>query len=65
MRSTEDQPFVRSSFCSLGACVEVATLAEGGVALRDSRSPDLLLTFTEVEWLAFIDGVKAGEFDPQ
>jgi hypothetical protein len=41
-----------------GNCVEVAELA-GGVALRDSRSPDgPALVFTNATWDAFIRSAK-------
>lgn len=44
-------------------CVEVAKL-ENGVAMRHSKHPDLpMLVFTRAEWLAFLAGVKDGEFD--
>ncbi len=50
---------------SNGACVEVAALPDGATAVRDSKHPDgAVLTFTRSEWDAFLDGVKAGEFDP-
>ncbi len=56
--------FRRSSFCGGGDCVEVALLASGGVALRDSKEPVATgHTFTQDEWVSFIRGVKAGEFD--
>jgi Domain of unknown function (DUF397) len=42
--------------------VEVAALA-GEVAMRSSRSPDVLLTFTKTEWGEFLRGAKAGDFD--
>ncbi|MFE6719385.1 DUF397 domain-containing protein [Streptomyces albidoflavus] len=46
-----------------GNCVEVAATSEG-VAMRNSRFPgDPALLFTEAEMTAFLDGVKAGEFD--
>ncbi|WP_432924810.1 DUF397 domain-containing protein [Microbispora sp. CA-135349] len=36
----------------------------GGGGVRDSKDPDRpKLLFTPTEWLAFIGGVKAGEFD--
>jgi len=45
-------------------CVEIADLADGGRAVRDSKSPDDgFFRFTAGEWAAFISGVKAGEFD--
>ncbi|GAA2798477.1 DUF397 domain-containing protein [Saccharopolyspora taberi] len=47
-----------------GQCVEVGLAADGGRWLRDSkdrsRPPHY---FTAGEWMAFIAGVKAGEFD--
>jgi hypothetical protein len=47
-----------------GACVEVAVLRDGGLAVRDSKDPDgARLAFTVDEWAAFTVGVKAGEFD--
>jgi len=42
--------------------VEIAALADG-VAVRGSRIPDVVLTFTQAEWGAFLHGVKAGDFD--
>lgn len=47
-----------------GACVEVAPLPQGGKAVRDSKDPSgPVLTFTDVEWDAFADGMRKGEFD--
>ncbi|MDQ2875044.1 MAG: DUF397 domain-containing protein [Actinomycetota bacterium] len=46
-----------------GNCVEVAFLAGGGVALRNSRQPDgPALIFTTAEWDAFLGGARDGEF---
>ncbi|GHB58364.1 transcriptional regulator [Streptomyces cirratus] len=47
-----------------GNCVEVAALADGTVAMRNSRFPDgpaLIFTAGEIE--AFVDGAKRAEFD--
>jgi hypothetical protein len=47
-----------------GSCVEVADLANGEIAVRNSRYPSgpaLIYTPTEIE--AFLTGVKNGEFD--
>ena len=52
-----------STLCDLNGCVEVALL-DGKVAVRDAKdkaSPILL--FTASEWVAFVGGVRAGEFD--
>jgi Domain of unknown function (DUF397) len=49
---------------SNGNCVEVASMADGGVAVRDSKHPDgPVLRFTPGEWDAFVGGVRNGEFD--
>jgi hypothetical protein len=45
-------------------CVEVASMADGGVAVRDSKHPEgSVLCFTASEWDAFVAGVRNGEFD--
>jgi hypothetical protein len=48
--------------CANTECVEVAALA-GEVAVRSSRSPDVVVSFTQAEWRVFLRGVKAGDFD--
>lgn len=46
-----------------GGCVEVGMFT-GGVAVRDSKSScSPVLFFTDLEWEAFLEGVRAGEFD--
>jgi hypothetical protein len=40
-------------------------IADHAVAVRNSRQVDgPTLCFTTAEWLAFLRGVRAGEFDP-
>jgi Domain of unknown function (DUF397) len=47
-----------------GSCVEVGALADGQVALRNSRHPSgPALVYTRAEIAAFLAGAKAGEFD--
>jgi hypothetical protein len=47
-----------------GNCVETARLADGQVAVRNSRHPaGPALIFTEAEARAFLEGVKDGDFD--
>jgi hypothetical protein len=47
-----------------GNCVEVARLADGAVAVRNSRYPDgPALVYTGSEVAAFLAGVRNGEFD--
>jgi Domain of unknown function (DUF397) len=64
-RPNSELNWVKSSLSfSNGNCVEVASLAEGGVAVRNSRHPEgAVLAFTPDEWHAFIGGVHNGEFD--
>ena len=61
----------RASFCSAESstteqCVEVETSwAPGEIGVSDSKHPDgPVLVFSHDEWVAFVAGVKAGEFDP-
>jgi len=47
-----------------GQRVEVASLPDGFMAVRDSTQPDgPALIFTPAEWDAFVGGVQDGEFD--
>ena len=47
-----------------GSCVEVAELAGGAIAVRNSRHPSgPALIYTRAEITAFLTGVKNGEFD--
>lgn len=57
-----DNLWIRSSYCNLGNCVEVAHHG-GRVEIRDSRRPDQSAWFTAADWAAFVAGVRAGEFD--
>ena len=54
----------KSSASASGACVEVAHLPGGVVAVRDSKdrakAPHV---YTRREWDAFLIGAKKGEFD--
>lgn len=71
--------WMRSSACDSSACVEVAPgwttaacesnacveaqAAPGGVLLRSSLTPEAVVDLTREEWVAFVAGVKAGDFD--
>jgi hypothetical protein len=47
-----------------GACVELAPVQGGGVAMRHSRHPEgEVLIYTAAEFRAFLLGAKDGEFD--
>lgn len=51
---------------SSGNCVEMEELPtpEGGVRVRDSKDPSgPVLSFTNAEFRAWLDGAKAGEYD--
>jgi hypothetical protein len=55
----------KSTYSSETACVEVADLDDGRVAVRDTKQHGSgpVLVFTPHEWDMFILGAKAGEFD--
>jgi hypothetical protein len=49
---------------SNGNCVEVASLPNNEVGIRDSKdTAGPVLRFTPDEWDAFVGGVRNGEFD--
>jgi Domain of unknown function (DUF397) len=54
-----------SSFSTAsGTCLEVASIDEGAIAVRNSNFPEKgAIVFTRAEMSAWIKGVKAGEFD--
>lgn len=63
----EDQAQVewrKSTLSTTNGCVEVAFVG-GRIALRDSKNQGSgpVLVFTDVEWRAFLGGVRGGEFD--
>ncbi len=57
--------WVKSSLSfSNGNCVEVASLPDDEIGVRNSRdSGGPVLRFTPDEWHAFLGGVRNGEFD--
>ncbi|MGV9271686.1 DUF397 domain-containing protein [Kitasatospora sp. NPDC003701] len=53
----------RSSYsAATNECVEVRVM-EGAVELRESDSGDVIVRTTRTKFAAFLQGVKAGEFD--
>jgi Domain of unknown function (DUF397) len=52
----------RAQTCSGSECVEVAVTG-GGVTMRNSKDPATTLKFTVTEWLEFVAGIRAGDFD--
>ena len=61
----DDLPWRAPSGCSsTSACVEIAELPGGGVAVRDGKDPEgPRLLFDAAEWAQFLAAAKAGEFD--
>jgi hypothetical protein len=64
-RPDSDSHWIKSSLSfSNSNCVEVASLPDGQIGVRDSKDPDgAILRFTSAEWHAFLGGVQNGEFD--
>ena len=60
-----DSHWIKSSLSfSNGNCVEVASLPDDEIGVRDSKdSEGPVLRFTSDEWHAFLGGVRNGEFD--
>jgi hypothetical protein len=51
----------RSRYCgATGACVEVAMLDDGTVAMRSSNQPDHCLILSRAEWTSFVQGIRDG-----
>ncbi|HSZ46359.1 MAG TPA: DUF397 domain-containing protein [Streptosporangiaceae bacterium] len=61
---TSGAAWITSRACNNSACVQVAHLPGGIVAIRDSKDTTKAAHFFDgEEWAAFVTGVKAGEFD--
>jgi hypothetical protein len=61
---TSNAVWITSRACNNSACVQVAHLAGGMVALRDSKDiTKPAHVFDGEEWSAFVSGIKAGDFD--
>jgi hypothetical protein len=61
---TSSAAWIQSRACNNSACVQVAHLPGGMVALRDSKdTAKPAHVFDREEWAAFVTGVKAGDFD--
>jgi hypothetical protein len=53
----------KSSYSESGsACVYLAAAGDGGIRLRESEAPDVIVDTTPARLRAFLLGVKAGEF---
>jgi hypothetical protein len=63
MADLVDAVWRKSTYSAVNGCVEIALL-DGMVAVRDSKNQQgQALVFTPVEWQAFVDGVRDGQFD--
>ena len=63
MIQPKQQPtWLRSNFCASGTCVEVAEV-DGRFLVRNSSEPDVVVSFTKDEWVAFMAGARSGQFD--
>jgi hypothetical protein len=63
--SIKEAKWVKANVSSpTGDCVEVARLANGDVAVRNSRdTTGPALVYTRSEFRAFVAGARAGDFD--
>ena len=65
LESTRWGSFRKSSYSGSSGCVEIAFSEGGNVLVRDSKVPvSPTLYFTRDEWVAFLAGVRCGEFEP-
>jgi len=63
-----DSDFKKSSYTPaypyVPYCCVMVGKKDGAVAVRDSKDASkTTLVFNEAEWIAFVKGVKSGEFD--
>ena len=49
--------------CNAGSCVQVAATGDM-IVIGDSKSPEgPILAYSHSEWIAFVEGVRQGDFD--
>jgi hypothetical protein len=61
--SRSARTWVKSGRCDTSSCVE-ASFSSDGIAVRNSTDPNgLMVHFTREEWIAFVGGVRDGDFD--
>jgi hypothetical protein len=53
----------RSSYCEGGHCLEIKEASGDVVAIRSNVVPGEVIFVARPDFAAFIEGVKAGEFD--
>ena len=54
--------WIKSRRCEANACVEVAHAGDE-ILVRNSADEASVLRFTPAEWIAFLGGVRDGDFD--
>lgn len=54
--------WTRSSRCIASGCVEVQVLGDAVLVRNSAEADGPVLKYSHDEWIAFIDGVRAGEF---
>jgi len=59
--STRQPNWRKASGCGSATCVEVAKSGDQYL-VRDSKNPAAVLSFSEAEWVAFVDAVVRDEF---
>lgn len=57
----DTQSWLKSSFCSDAACIEVA-LGGKDIHVRNSKNVNHELQFSRAEWLTFLDRVAAEDY---
>jgi len=55
--------WTKSTFCADSSCLEVAPIGDVVVVRNNSDKPARELEFPRHAWVAFVDGVRAGEFN--
>lgn len=55
--------WIKSSSCDSSACLEVGTIDGETIGLRTTDGSGKVIYASRDEWLKFIEGAKAGEFD--
>lgn len=53
----------RSSYCDGGHCLEIKEAGENVMAIRNNVVPGEVIYVARPDFAAFIEGIKAGEFD--
>lgn len=63
MSGSDSTKWVKSGRCESASCVEVAVVGEEILVRNSTDTTGPVLTFTRDEWVAFVGGVRDGDFD--